>query len=56
MNVEQEGAVLATNTTEQRGFVPSAQRELAGEGGQVSEKMSRERSELRNVVDGSSSD
>ena len=56
MNVEQEVAVLATNTTGQRGFVPSAQRELAGEGGQVSEKMSGERSELRNVVDGSSSD
>ena len=56
MNVEQEVAVLSTDTTEQRGFVPSTQRELAGEGGEVSEKMPGERSELRNVVDGSSSD
>ena len=33
-----------------------AQRELAGEGKEVSEKMSGEKRELRNVVDGSSSD
>ena len=56
MNIEQEVAVLSTDTTEQRGFVPSAQGELAGEGGEVSEKMSGERSELRNEVDFSSSD
>ena len=56
MNVEQEVAVMSTDMTEQRGFVPSAQRELAGEGGEASEKMSGERSELRNVVDGCSSD
>ena len=56
MNVEQEVAVLSTDTMEQRGFVPSVQRELAGEVGEVSEKMSGVRSELRNVVDGSSCD
>ena len=54
MNIEQEVAVLSTVTTGQRGSVPSAQRDFAGEGGEVSEKMSGERSELRNVVDGSS--
>ena len=38
-----------------KGFIPSAQRELV-EGGEVSEGISGERSDLRNVVDGSSSD
>ena len=55
MDAEQELAVLSTDTTEQHGFIPSAPRELV-EGGEVSEGIFGERSELRNVVDGSSSD
>ena len=56
MDAEQELAVLSTDTTEQQSFIPSAPRELIDEGGEVSEGISGERSELRNVVDGSSSD
>ncbi len=56
MDAEQELAVLSTDTTEQQGFIPSAPRERIEEGGEVSEGISGERSELRNVVDGSSSD
>ncbi len=56
MDAEQELAVLSTDTTEQQGFIPSAQRELVEEGVEVSEGISGERSELRNVVDCSSSD
>ena len=37
-------------------MIPSAQRELVEEGGEVSEGIFGQRSELRNVVDGSSSD
>ena len=39
-----------------RVFIPSAQRELVDEGGEVSEGIFGQRSELRNVLDGSSSD
>ena len=56
MDAEQEVAVLSTDTTEEQGFIPSAQGELVEEGGEVSEGISGERSELSNVVDGSSSD
>jgi len=56
MDAEQEVSVLSTDTTEEQGFIPSAQRELVEEGGEVSEGISGQRSELRNVVDGSSSD
>ena len=56
MDAEQELAVLSTDTTEQQGFIPSAPRELVEEGGEVSEGISGKRSELRNLVDGSSSD
>ena len=51
-----ELAVLSTDTTEQQGFIPSAPRELVEEGGEVIEEILGERSELRNAVDGSSSD
>ena len=56
MVAEQKLAVLSTDTTEQQVFIPSVQRELVEEGGEVSEGISGERSELRNAVDGSSSD
>ena len=56
MDAEQELAVLSTDTTEQQGFIPLAPRELVEEGGEVSEGISEKRSELRNVLDGSSSD
>ena len=56
MDAEQELAVLSTDTTEQQVFILSAPRELVEEGGEVSEGISGERSELRNVVDGSSRD
>ena len=56
MDAEQELAVLSTDTTEQQGFIPLAPRELVEEGGGVSEGISGKRSELRNVVDGSSDD
>ena len=39
-----------------RVFIPSAQRELLDEGGEVSEGIFGQRRELRNVLDGSSSD
>ena len=39
---EQEVAVLSTDTTEQQGFIPSAQRELVEEGVEVSERISEE--------------
>ena len=44
------------NSTEQRVFIPSAQRELVDEGGEVSEGIFGQRRELGNVLDGSSSD
>ena len=56
MDAEQELAVLSTDTTEQQDFIPLAPRELVEEGVEVSEGISGQRSELRNVVDGSSSD
>ena len=56
MDAEQELAVLSMDTTEQQGFIPSAPRELVEEVGEVSEGISGERSELRYVADGSSSD
>ena len=56
MDAEQELAVLFTDTTEQQSFIPSAPRELVEEGGEVSEGIAGERSELRDVFDGSSSD
>ena len=37
MDAEQELAVLSSDTTEQQGFIPLAQRELVEEGVEVSE-------------------
>ena len=54
MDAEQELAVLSTDNTEQQGFILLAPRVLVEEGGEVSEGISGKRSELRNVVDGSS--
>ena len=56
IDAEQELAALSTNTTEQQGFIPSAPRELVEEGGDMSDGISGVRSELKNVVESSSSD
>ena len=58
-DAEQEVIVLSSDTTEQyrtAGFSNLQHRELVEEGGEVSEGISGQRSELRNVADGSSSD
>ena len=59
IDAEQEVVVLSSDTTEQyrtAGFSNLQHRELVAEGGEASEGISGQRSELRNVADGSSSD
>ena len=58
MNAGQETGVFIVNATEQKGFIPTLQRKLTQEGGEVSEETSGKssRSEVRNAVDGSTSD
>ena len=56
IDTEQEVVVLSTDTTEQQGFHTFSTKRAGRRRWEVSEGIFGQRSELRNVLDGSSSD